>query len=215
MARPGIHLSFPEVFRTDEVIVYQPRENLFVLQTRKGVSVSIYVLVGPAKALVIDAGMTLTDLTSVIKRVTDKPFELAITHCHIDHIGAIREFDRIYLHPEDKEMISDYAGTIIDIRPGYKFDLGGLIIEVIELAGHTPGSIGFLDIANKRLFSGDAIGSSNCLMMLTRLPLECLLGTLRHLEAIKDRWTGIWVGHLNQCNKVFGMDSVLTLKQLV
>jgi glyoxylase-like metal-dependent hydrolase (beta-lactamase superfamily II) len=93
--------------------------------------------------------------------------------------------------------------------------LGGLVVEVIHLVGHTEGSIGFLDITNKRLFSGDALGSGNCLMMFTRLPLESLLGTLRHLEANKDRWTEIWVGHFNQCNKVVGMDYVLKLKELV
>jgi hypothetical protein len=60
----------------------------------------------------------LPDLASVIQRVTDNSLELAITHGHVDHIGAICESDHVDVHPWDKQ-------TIMDIRSVSTFDFAG------------------------------------------------------------------------------------------
>lgn len=52
------------------------------------------------------------------------------------------------------------------IDPGFTFELGGRTLEVIDLAGHTPGSIGLLDRANRLLFSGDAVHSGQIWLQL-------------------------------------------------
>lgn len=49
---------------------------------------------------------------------------------------------------------------------GYVFDLGGRRLEVVPLPGHTPGSIGLLDRANRLLFSGDAVHSGQIWLQL-------------------------------------------------
>lgn len=49
---------------------------------------------------------------------------------------------------------------------GFAFELGGRTLEVIDLAGHTPGSIGLLDRANRLLFSGDAVHSGQIWLQL-------------------------------------------------
>ncbi|MCI6493309.1 MAG: MBL fold metallo-hydrolase [Bacteroidales bacterium] len=41
--------------------------------------------------------------------------------------------------------------------PGKSWDLGGKVITTLELGGHTPGSILFLDEADDMVFSGDAM----------------------------------------------------------
>jgi glyoxylase-like metal-dependent hydrolase (beta-lactamase superfamily II) len=206
-------LDLPETFRTDEVVAYKPFDDLYLLQTRKEVGASIYVLIGSERALVLDTGMLLTDLTSLIRRVTDKPFDLALTHGHRDHIGSVDEFDHLYMNSNDRAMIPDYKGNVIEINNGYTFDLGGLTLEVIEMFGHTEGSIGFLD-NKKRLFTGDAIGMKMCYMALTTLPLESLLGVLRHIESIEEKWEGIWNGHFGRMNKVLKLDYILQTKEL-
>jgi glyoxylase-like metal-dependent hydrolase (beta-lactamase superfamily II) len=165
--------------------------------------------------LVLDTGIAITDLTSVIKRVTDKPFELALTHGHYDHVGSIDEFDHLYMNGADKPLIPNYKGTIIEIKDHHQFDLGGRIIETVNLMGHTPGSIGFLDVTNRLLFPGDAIGAKNAWMQLTNMPLEALLDALKRIKAIQDRWDDIWPGHYNQCDRVLKLDYVLKLKELV
>jgi glyoxylase-like metal-dependent hydrolase (beta-lactamase superfamily II) len=171
-------LSGPEQFRTEDVIVYKPQDGFFLLETSKGYPCSVYVIVGSTSALVIDAGYVVSDLTSAIKRITDKPYELALTHGHSDHIGALSEFDHVYVHSGDRSMLSSYTGRIIEIRPGHKFDLGERVVETIDLMGHTPGSIGFLDVTKKLLITGDAIGSGQAWMSRARSLLkhcwECL-----------------------------------------
>lgn len=65
---------------------------------------SMFVLVGEERALLIDSGVGLSDLNAVVRSVTDKPYDVAITHGHGDHIGGCCQLDRMYLHPADKEM---------------------------------------------------------------------------------------------------------------
>jgi glyoxylase-like metal-dependent hydrolase (beta-lactamase superfamily II) len=208
-------LALPELFRTDDVTVYKPYANLFVLQSRKDVSSSIYLIVGTTKSLLLDTGKSVLDLTSVIKRLTDLPFELALTHGHHDHTSAIGEFDHLYMHAGDRYLIPDYKGTVIDIDAGYRFDLGDRAIEVVDLIAHTPGSIGFLDPVGHRLFTGDALGMNPCYMQLTPFPLERQLSVVSRVEALYPAWTEIWCGHFNHLNQVVGLDYLRRLKTLI
>jgi glyoxylase-like metal-dependent hydrolase (beta-lactamase superfamily II) len=207
-------IALPEIFRTGDVIAYKPSDKLFVFQTRKTYSATIYLLIGSRECLIIDSGMTMTDLTSAVRRITDKPLELALAHGHIDHVGAIGEFDHIYLHPVDRRLIPNYEGRVIDIHTGFRFDLGDRVVEVIEIPGHTRGSVAFLDVTNRLLFTGDGIGSKHCWMFLSGLPLEALLIALDRLEAVQDHFDQIWPGHFNQMNRVLTIDYVFQLKEL-
>lgn len=42
------------------------------------------------------------------------------------------------------------------VEEGHKFDLGGIVLEVMQFPGHTRGSIGLWDAQDKILFTGDA-----------------------------------------------------------
>jgi len=60
-----------------------------------------YVLVGSERALLIDAGMGYYDLIGTVKSLTDKPFDVVVTHGHPDHAGMIHLFDEIYMNEKD------------------------------------------------------------------------------------------------------------------
>ena len=64
---------------------------------------SIFVIEGSESALVIDAGIGCCDLRSIIEGITKKPYEVVLTHGHLDHIGSWDQFDRVWLHPADRE----------------------------------------------------------------------------------------------------------------
>ncbi len=62
---------------------------------------SIFLLVGDAKAMVIDTGVGIGDLKGFIRRLTDKPLMVCYTHNHMDHVGGAGAFDNAYIHPHD------------------------------------------------------------------------------------------------------------------
>lgn len=67
---------------------------------------------------------------------------------------------------DDRRWANSPLPPLTFVYPGYTFDLGGRVLEVIRLAGHTPGSIGLLDRANRLLFSGDAVHSGQIWLQL-------------------------------------------------
>ena len=100
--------SLKSVFEDDDVIAYKPRDDLWLLQTKQGIPVTFYVLEGTEKALVIDTGHVIKNFKDLIKKVTQKPFILALSHGHHDHVGSIDEFDTIYMDKADQYLIPNY-----------------------------------------------------------------------------------------------------------
>lgn len=58
-----------------------------------------------------------------------------------------------------EDILQDDFNDFLEVTEGYTFDLGGKTAEVIELPGHTPGSIGLYCRELKLLITSDAINS--------------------------------------------------------
>lgn len=82
---------------------------------------SMFLIVGAERALLIDTGTGIFELPKLIKQLTDRPCDVALTHGHVDHAGGIGWFERIYLHPDD---FAAAAGVTAESRRGYA---GGLL----------------------------------------------------------------------------------------
>lgn len=174
---------------------------------------SCYLIIGDNQALLIDLGLFKEPLLPTIKQLTDKDIIVACTHGHLDHVGAMKEFDNIYLSHDDKNIYFDNAKLVenfplIDfnqikpLQPFQTFDLGNIIIEAIPLPGHTPGSVIFLDRFNRCLYTGDAIGSGCGVWMqlyhsTSLIPYQRILKeTITYLEkqGVDNTWK-FWGGH--------------------
>lgn len=59
------------------------------------------LMVGADRALLLDTGLGNFDMMSLVRRVTDKPVLLVLSHAHSDHMGGIGQFQEVYLHPAD------------------------------------------------------------------------------------------------------------------
>jgi hydroxyacylglutathione hydrolase len=141
-----------------------------------------------AECVVIDPGQ---DAVEPLKKLLAKeglaPVAVLLTHGHLDHIWSAQpvcdEFGiPAYIHPDDREMLSDPArgigpglsqfiagiefqepGTVKDLADGDTLELGGIEFRVDHTPGHTRGSVvltvpvetaeGPLDVA----FTGDTL----------------------------------------------------------
>lgn len=161
-----------------------------------------YLIPGEKSALLIDTAWGKGDLKKVLSELTDLPIVLAVTHAHADHCAKAMDFEKALMHPADIAMLrsqavasSRYQGEMpswdhfTPVRDGDCIDIGGNSIEVIEVPGHTPGSLVFLDRKHRAIFTGDAIGSGGQLWMQVEhaIPLEEYLPHVKRLADILDR----------------------------
>lgn len=75
-----------------------------------------YLLVGTERALLIDCGMGYYDLRATVERMTDKPYDVVITHGHPDHAGMMHQFERVYMNEKDLPLLPWAARTDFDLN---------------------------------------------------------------------------------------------------
>lgn len=117
-----------------------------------------YLVVGETGALLIDSGVGQTNVFENARSITDKPLRLVLTHGHADHTGGAKYFDEVFAG--EKEKLQNVTAKVTRVSEGFEFDLGGRVLKVIELPGHTPGSIGLYDEAAGIVFAGDMVSSN-------------------------------------------------------
>ena len=203
------------LFEDEQVTIYKLEDHIWLIQTKQGVTSSIYVIEGSEKSMVIDAGFCVKNLPSYVSKLTSKPQLMVLTHGHLDHIGSINEYDEVYVHEAEVPMIKDYKGKLTTFKFGHVFDIGNIHIAAYDLSAHTPGSTGLLDIEDRCIFTGDAIGSTSCWIWLSKLPLEKLTDVLNCLEDISDKFDIIYLGHYNQMGSPADIHYVKKLKVLL
>jgi len=85
------------------------------------------------------------------------------------------------------------------LQEGDSFDLGGRVLEVFEVPGHSLGSVCLLDRANRQLFAGDCCNSNTILFtvpgMFTCTTVEEYLVSLHKLKKLQDDFDTFFVCH--------------------
>jgi len=89
---------------------------------------AMYLLIGKKSALVLDAGTGFCDFKGIIEKLTDLPYQVALTHGHPDHAGGINQFDTVYMNLADTAMADrisyeqkvQYGEIMRNMNIGYK-----------------------------------------------------------------------------------------------
>lgn len=162
--------------------------------------VRFFLLAGTEKALLIDSGMTVHNAKDIAESLTDLPVSLLNTHADRDHIGSNEQFESFYMHPDEEPVYrrSGKPGVIIPVKEGDRIDLGDRELRIIELPGHTPGSIAVLDESARVLISGDPVQRHGRIFMFgAHRNMEAYIESLEKLEEKTGLFDEIWPSHAN------------------
>jgi hydroxyacylglutathione hydrolase len=208
---------------------------------------NMYLVEGKEKALFIDTGLGVADLSQCIQSITKLPVLVVNTHGHPDHAGGNFQFEKVYAHPLDFDMIKRYnekeqrqnmvqnmlknspvpdsvlfkdpgnlkPAELVPVRQGYVFDLGQRKLEVVEVPGHTRGSIALLDSGNKILFTGDNDNLLVWIFLNDCLPLESYLQTLQKLNQRANEFDVLLPGHGNSIDKAFIGEQIVCAQNIL
>lgn len=125
---------------------------------------------------VVDPGGDLDAIQSAIKEVGMTPEKIILTHGHIDHAGGaedLRQSLNVKIegpHVADKFLLdnlhkqgAEYGVAAKNVTPDSWFDEGdsatiaGHAFDVMHCPGHSPGSVVFVNRAQKFIVMGDVL----------------------------------------------------------
>jgi len=115
------------------------------------------------EVIVIDPG---EDAAGVLEAIGDREILAVIcTHGHASHVAAaieVAESDEapVALHPADRllwRVTHPDDPAEIEMADGGKFEVADVGLEVIQTAGHTPGSVSLYCADLGVVFTGDAL----------------------------------------------------------
>ncbi|MFI4889100.1 MAG: MBL fold metallo-hydrolase [Steroidobacterales bacterium] len=182
-----------------------------------------YLIAGERRALLFDAGTGTRDITGIVAGLTHLPVTVMPSHLHFDHTGGIKAFTSI--------AMIDLPGTRADVaggrftigryeflgmgdglepptfavtewlKPGAKIDLGGRVLTVLHVPGHTPTSVALYDAAAHQLFAGDFIYPTSLYAFLPGASVSEYRETTRRLLELLPADTKIWTAHCCRVNE--------------
>ena len=160
-------------------------------------AVRFYLLCGKERAALIDSGMNEPDARKLAEELTPLPLILINTHGDPDHISGNGAFDEVLMSPAEKENYRTFngPGKLVPLREGDVIDLGSRPLEIIDIPGHTPGSIAILDRNSRVLISGDTVQDGNIFMFGKFRNMDRYIKSLRHLQEFDGLYDTIWPMH--------------------
>ena len=159
--------------------------------------VRFFLLTGTKEALLIDSGMNTPDAKEIAESITSLPIRHLITHADRDHISGSSAFDPVLMSPNEEVLYRRHysTGIIEAVHQGDVIDLGDRPLEIIDLPGHTYGSIAVLDINNHVLISGDSIQDGRIYMFGEHRNLSNYIAGLTALSQYENRFDTIYPSH--------------------
>ena len=181
-----------------------------VTRIMDGSDVCEYLVEGRERALLIDTGYGIGDLKSYIETITDKPYDVYVTHGHVDHASGAAQFDRVFMNLKDMELFAEHCedsfrrevvvthtalrpdeGDYIpqrrepfaELKDGDVADLGGATVRFVHVPGHTRGTMVPILEEERTAFFGDACGVGVLLMHPEASTVREYLSSLKKLKS--------------------------------
>lgn len=172
-------------------------QNGFYVISQRGVK--CFLFEGDEYALLVDTGFG-GDLMAEVRKITDKPIKLVLTHSDGDHTAADSQFSERYMHPSEFSTYIRKNGRpsgCLPIWEGDIFDLGSYKLEVVLIPGHTPGSIALLEREKRFILGGDSIQDNAIYMFGEGRDLASFAISMKKLIAMSDAFDTVYPSHGN------------------
>lgn len=160
--------------------------------------VRFFLLEGTKKALLIDTGMTTVNAKEIACSITKLPVVLLNTHADPDHVGGNKGFECFYMNVAEEENFrrngNDY-GKIIPVTENTVIDLGDRPLKIIDVPGHTPGSIAVLDVNNRVLIGGDSVQDGDIYMFGKMRNINNYILSMKHLLEYENEFDTVYPSH--------------------
>lgn len=96
---------------------------------------------------------------------------------------------------EDNYRHNGGKGNLIPVKEGDIIDLGDRPLRIIDIPGHTPGSIAILDEKYRVLISGDSVEDGNVFMFGQYRIIDDYIDSLRHLAKYDGQYDEVYAMH--------------------
>ncbi|NCB32896.1 MAG: MBL fold metallo-hydrolase [Erysipelotrichia bacterium] len=197
-----------------------------VIRIRDGSDVCEYLVIGSKSAALIDTGYGFGDLKSYVESLTDKPYEVYITHGHVDHASGAGQFINVHMNHKDYEVFAEHTAIefrkevlrtqtglelsddefipaeteFINLIDGEIVDLGDITLQFVEVPGHTHGIMVPICPEEKIAFFGDACGIGVLLLLKESLSAEEYLESLKKLQSYEPIYNRVLRQHGTCCS---------------
>ena len=162
-------------------------------------NVRMYLMNTAEQAVLVDTGYGTGDLRSLTEELTGKTPVVIHTHSHGDHTSANGQFHEFYISEGDLEEIRPQCpedAVIHVIRGGDILRFGDLELEVLDIHGHTPGAVAYLDRGNRRLFSGDSFAKDfPVYMQFPGQDIQAYLDAMLRMQTLQNAYDRICPMH--------------------
>ncbi len=195
------------------------KENFYIISelTDGRMFFSMQLILGNRKAALIDAGLGEDkSLLEVIRKITDLPVALYITHCHQDHIGNADLFDEVHIGKADREMYY-HQNKYHYLRDGEEIDLGGVALEACAVPGHSDGCFCFINKKENYALTGDSVNVDTWLCWENSAKPECYADTLEKFDSKLNQYgiTDLYDGHsFDALPQGICRDMIMALRQI-
>lgn len=155
------------------------RESVWQIADEYGVYMTL--VRGKELAILFDTGFGRGELREFVEDNVTTPYIVINSHGHPDHSLGDEQFDAIYAKKEEWGVIHHYVTAeredymlpmLRELMIGQVIDLGGLHAKVVDLKGHTKGSIGLLLLEERLLLAGDGMNRILLMFGYGALPLS-------------------------------------------
>ncbi|MGC1349263.1 MAG: MBL fold metallo-hydrolase [Xanthobacteraceae bacterium] len=129
------------------------------------------------RAVVIDPGGDLPDIERAIAEAQVSVDKIWLTHGHVDHVGGAVELKaklKVPIegpHRDDRYLLDHVVDTarmfgiegVANVTParwleeGERVEVGDLTFDILHCPGHSPGSVAFINAAQRLAIVGDVL----------------------------------------------------------